>query len=84
LNLFRSSLASLVVCSSFASSMVRADDCHDSLMAESCACRSEVRSEREQLKSSDKKASKGTRMGIAKQAKRPLASSTPATATPQQ
>jgi hypothetical protein len=55
LKTFTRSLASLMLCSLFASPLVRADDCSDSLMAESCACRSDLRDGREQLKSSDKK-----------------------------
>ncbi len=41
-------------CMVFVSSLARADDCRDSLMAESCACQSAVRSEREPLSASDK------------------------------
>lgn len=77
MNALRSLAVSLVLCSLFASSLVRADDCSDALMAESCACRSEVRSEREQVRSSDKnspsdphsKAWKSGRMKIAQRAK---------------
>ncbi len=50
----RSSIVSLALCSLFASSLVRADDCGDALIAESCGCQSAVRTEREQLRSSDK------------------------------
>jgi hypothetical protein len=38
----KTSMVSLALCSLFASSLVRADDCSDSLVAESCACRSQV------------------------------------------
>jgi hypothetical protein len=38
----------------FVSSLARADDCSDSLMAESCACQSAVRSEHQQKSASDK------------------------------
>ncbi len=48
----RSSIFLLALCSLFASSLVRADDCSDALIAESCACRSPVRSGREQLRRS--------------------------------
>jgi hypothetical protein len=50
----RSSIFSLALCSLFASSLVRADDCGDALIAESCACRSLVGSGREQIRRSDK------------------------------
>ncbi len=35
-------MVSLALCSLFASSLVRADDCSEALLAESCACRSQV------------------------------------------
>jgi len=35
-------------------SLARADDCSDALIAESCACQSAVRTEREQLSAVDK------------------------------
>jgi hypothetical protein len=41
------------LCMVFVSSLALADDCRDSLMAESCACQSDVRSEREQRSASD-------------------------------
>lgn len=83
MNALRSSVASLALCSLFVSSAVRADDCSESLMAESCACQSDVRSEREQLPSSDKnsqanahrKARRSARMRVAQRAKRDLAPS---------
>ncbi len=50
----RGSVVLFALCSLFASSLVRADDCSDALMAESCACRSDVKSEREQPRTSDK------------------------------
>lgn len=53
----RSSLVLVALCSLFGSSLVLADDCSDSLMAESCACRSDVLGAREHLKSSKKDAS---------------------------
>jgi len=53
----RSSLALVALCSLFASSLVLADDCSDSLMAESCACWSDVHSGQKQVKSSRKAAS---------------------------
>jgi hypothetical protein len=82
MNAFRSSLVLLAVCSLFVGSVIRADECSDSLIAESCACRSHVRSEGEQFKSSDKgrpsathsKAGKGARIQLSERAKRPLAS----------
>ena len=74
MNLLRSSLALLAVCSLFASSLVRADDCSDSLMAESCACRSDVRSERKQLKTAHSKASKSARIKLTAREKTTLAS----------
>ena len=45
----KSSIFSLALCSLFASSLVRADDCGDALVAESCACRSPVANGGEQL-----------------------------------
>lgn len=48
----KSSIFSLALCSLFASSIVRADDCGDSLVAESCACRSTVANGREQVRRS--------------------------------
>ncbi len=50
----RTAAISLALCMVFVSSLARADDCRDSLMAESCACQSDVRSEREQGSASDK------------------------------
>jgi hypothetical protein len=50
----RSSVALLAVYSLFAGSLVHADDCSDALLAESCACRSDVRREGEHLRGSDK------------------------------
>jgi hypothetical protein len=83
MNPLRGLFVSLVACSFFVSSLVRADDCSNALMAESCACRSDVRSDREQLKSSDKisrsdshfKARKGHQLKLAERAKSTLASS---------
>jgi hypothetical protein len=49
----KTSIVSLALCSLFASSLVHADDCSDALMAESCACRSQVRSSQERLRTSD-------------------------------
>ncbi len=49
----KTSIVSLALCSLFASSPVRADDCSDSLVAESCACRAQVRSNQERLRNSD-------------------------------
>jgi len=48
------SMVSFVLCALFASSPVLADDCSDALIAESCACRSDSRSDREQRRSSEK------------------------------
>jgi len=86
MNAVRTSVVSLALCSLFSSSLVRADDCSDSLIAESCACRSDVRGERQQHKSSDKnspsnpdsKASKSARKRVAQRAKKMLGSSRPA------
>jgi len=83
MNALRSSIFLLALCSLFTSSLVRADDCSDALMAESCACRSDVRSEREQLRSSDKgslsdpqsRTWKGARTQVAQRAKRAIAPS---------
>lgn len=47
----KSFIASLAVCMFFVSLAVRADDCSDGLMAESCACQSMVRSERKPSRS---------------------------------
>ncbi len=49
----KSSILSLALCSLFTSSLVRADDCGDALVAESCACRSPVANGREQLRRSE-------------------------------
>jgi len=54
MNAVRISIVSLTLCSLFASSRVLADDCGDALIAESCACRSDVRSDRAQRSNSDK------------------------------
>ena len=75
----RGSLALIAVCSLFVSSLVRADDCSDSLMAESCACRSDMRSERKQVKSSHKDASKAAHSKAWKSSKGALASAAAAT-----
>jgi hypothetical protein len=70
-------VASALTCL-FASSLAHADDCSDALIAESCACRSAVRSEQE-LRSSDKasarrsKASRGTGTKVAQRAKKSVA-----------
>jgi hypothetical protein len=53
MNALRISVVCLALCSLFAGSRVRADDCSEALMAEPCACRSDVRSERELLRRSD-------------------------------
>jgi len=47
---FRAAAISLVLCMPLVSSLARADDCRDALIAESCACQS---SEREQRSASD-------------------------------
>jgi hypothetical protein len=44
----------LTLCSALLSSIVRADDCSDALIAEACACQSTVQSKQEQTVSSDK------------------------------
>src|SRR5262249_61961696 len=80
MNAVKSCLVSIALCSSFASSLVYAGDCSDALIAESCACQSVVRSEREQPRTSDKGApsarSKSAGARAAKQAKRPVVTST--------
>ena len=50
----RTAAISLALCMGSVGSLARADDCSDSLMAESCACQSDVRSDREQSSASDK------------------------------
>ncbi len=50
----RTSVVSLALCMMCVSSLARADDCRDALSAESCACQSVVRSEREQPSASNK------------------------------
>ena len=78
----RSSLVLVALCSLFGSSLVLADDCSDSLMAESCACWSDVHSGQKQVKSSRKaaspashaKASKNTQIKATERAKSTLAS----------
>jgi hypothetical protein len=64
----RSSIISLALCSLFASSVVRADDCGDALVAESCACRSPVANGPEQVRRS--KGSSSDRKSEAKQSVR--------------
>ena len=80
MNAVKSCLVSIALCSSFASSLVYAGDCSDSLIAESCACQSTVRSEREQPRTSDKGALSGRTKGAgaraAKPAKKPVLTST--------
>jgi hypothetical protein len=79
MNAVRSSFLLIALCSLFASSLVRADDCSDALMAESCACMSTVRSEREQPRSVDasarrSKTSKGAGTKVAQRTKNGVAS----------
>jgi len=80
MNAVKSSFLSIALCSLFASSLVRADDCSDALMAESCACMSTVRSEREQPRSADQtsarrsKTSKGAETKVAQRTKKSVAS----------
>ncbi len=77
MNALRSSISLLALCSLFASSLVYADDCSDALMAESCACQSPVRSDREKLRTPKKdslvdrhsRTSKGARPHVAQRAK---------------
>lgn len=54
MNTLRRLIVSIALCSLFASSIVRADDCSEELIAESCACQSPVRSERKQPRRLDK------------------------------
>ena len=54
-NGFRRFVVSVGLCIVFVSSLALADDCSQSLTAESCACQSGVRSEREQVRTSDKR-----------------------------
>lgn len=68
MNAVRILIVSLALCTLFASSPVRADDCGDALIAESCACRSDAKSDRAQHRSSEKKrASKTARLQVPKQ-----------------
>lgn len=77
MNALRSSIFLTALCSLFTSSLVYADDCSDALIAESCACRLPVRSDREKLRTSEKdspsdrasKASKSAKPHIAHRAK---------------
>jgi len=65
MNTVRISLVSLALCTLFASFPVRANDCGDALIAESCACRADAKSDRAQHRSSDKKrASKTARLQV--------------------
>ena len=50
----RTAAISLALCMVSVGSLARADDCSDALIAESCACQSAVRTEREQLSAVDK------------------------------
>lgn len=49
----KTSMVSLALCSLLASSLVHADDCRDSLVAEACGCRTQARSDREPLRKPD-------------------------------
>jgi hypothetical protein len=76
MNALRSFVVSIAVCSLFASSLARADDCSDALMAESCACKSSVRSEHSSHKASARrsKPSKGAETKVAQRTKKSVAS----------
>jgi hypothetical protein len=82
----RITVVSLALCSLFAGSLVYADDCSDALMAESCACRSDLRREGEHLRGSDKnsasvlqsKARKSTGPRFAQRTKRAIDTAVPA------
>ena len=50
---FRAGVISLPLCMVLVSSLARADDCRDALIAESCACQSSGVSEREHRSASD-------------------------------
>ena len=80
MNAFKSLIVGLPLFSLFVGSLVQADDCRDALTAESCACQSTVRSEREQPRTSDKGALSGRTKGAgaraAKPAKKPVLTST--------
>ncbi len=78
----KSFLASLAVCMLFFSSLVRADDCSDALIAESCASLPAVRSERKQLDDSDKASPSNRESGISKSAKTQVASHRKVTVAP--
>ena len=79
MNALRSSFLLIALCSFFASSLVRADDCSDALMAESCACKSTVGTERERPRSVDQtsahriKASKSAGTKVAQRTKKSVA-----------
>ena len=61
----------LGLCSPFASSPARADDCSDALIAESCACRSDARrsSEKNARQRSQSRTSKTARSQVPQRAK---------------
>ena len=63
------SIVSFALCALFASSPVLADDCSDALIAESCACRSDSRGDREQRRSSDKNSPEHSRARKSKTAR---------------
>ena len=65
----------LALASLFASSMVLAEDCSDTPMAESCACLSGAQSERGQLRGSHSKPRKSARTKAAHRVKPILARS---------
>ena len=70
MNAVRISLVCFALCTLFASSPVRANDCADALIAESCACRSDAKSDKAQHRSSDKKrTSKTARLQVPQRAK---------------
>jgi hypothetical protein len=78
----KSLLVSIGVCMLFVSPVVRADDCSDALMAESCACGSPVRSERKQLRGSDKASLSNRQSGLPKGATTHVAKQTKGDAAP--
>jgi len=49
----KASMVWLALCSLLASSLVLADDCRDSLVAEACGCRTQARSDPEPLRKPD-------------------------------
>lgn len=83
MNALRNSLLSLALCSLFVSSLVYADDCGDALVAESCACRSDVRSGQKPPRGSGKGSPSTAKSTILKNARAQAAQRTKSITAPE-